>query len=84
MSRKKIFKLWLNLVRVKKAISSEEFQWAFPDAAAKIQLWDDCVDELGKPSLDYDKYWEYIKKSNKQKRMAKQLALAQKKGAKKF
>jgi chromatin remodeling complex protein RSC6 len=30
------------------------------------------------------KIWEYIKKSKKQKRMALQLALAQKKGAKKF
>ena len=84
LSRKKIFKLWLCLVRVKKVITTDEFQWAFPDVSSRIQLWDDCVDELGKPSLDYDKYWEYIKKSKKQKRMALQLALAQKKGAKKF
>jgi hypothetical protein len=71
LSRKKIFKLWLCLVRVKKAITSEEFQWAFPDETSRIQLWDDCVHELGKPSLDYDKYWEHIKKSKKEKRLAK-------------
>ena len=82
--KKTIFQLWLTLVRVKKVITSEEFQWAFPDITSRIQLWDDCVDELGKPSLDYDKFWDHIKKRNKEKRLAKQLAMAQKKAGKKF
>jgi hypothetical protein len=42
------------------------------------------VDFLGKPSLDFDKFWEYIKKSVKEKRLAKQVKQGKNKANKKF
>jgi len=84
LRRKTIFSLWFTLVRQKQALTSEQFQGAFPEISARIQLWDECIDENMKPSLNYDQYWEHIKKRIKEKRMALQIAKAQKKGAKKF
>jgi hypothetical protein len=42
------------------------------------------VDELGKPSLDYDKFWDYINTREKERRLATQVAQGKKKANKKF
>jgi len=40
ISRVKLFKLWLGLVRTKHRMTSGEFIEAFPEYAEKISIWD--------------------------------------------
>ncbi len=47
-------------------------------------MWDQCVSELGKPSLDPEKFWEYCKEREKERKLAAQVAQGKKKANKKF
>lgn len=84
IKKKTIFQLWFTLVRQKNAITSEEFERAFPDIADRIRFWDQCIDDEMKPTLNTSYYTEYTYKRLKEKRMAMQIAMAKKKTAQKF
>ena len=79
IGRKLIFQMWLTFVRQKRVLTSVDYIQAFPHLAERINLWEECIDETGQFNLDLDKMWEHIKKRAKERRLAKQLAQAQKK-----
>jgi len=76
INRKMIFRFWLTLVKVEKRVTSEEFQGSFPEITERIQFWEEYIDENGKATHNWDKFWEEIKKRTKAKRLGKQLLLA--------
>lgn len=82
--RKLIFQMWLTFVRQKRVMTSVDYIQAFPHLAERITLWEECIDENGQANLDFDKMWEHIKKRDKERRLARQLAQAQKKKQGKF
>lgn len=84
ISRKEMYHLWLTLVRQKKVLSNADYIEAFPQLRVQAELWFECVDEEGRATIDPDKMEEYIKKRDKERRLQKQLAKAQKGKAKKF
>ena len=50
------YKLWIELVRQKGVLSNEDYIEIFPNSKEKAEIWYDCVDEEGKPYLDFKKY----------------------------
>ena len=38
------YKVWLELVRRRRQITTNEFKTIFPEAGYKIDLWNECVD----------------------------------------
>lgn len=54
------FKAWTDLVTKRKLLTKEQFVKIFPDAAYKADLWDNCIDEQGKPHQNKAKFWTYV------------------------
>jgi|LauGreDrversion4_2_1035121.scaffolds.fasta_scaffold2204033_1 hypothetical protein len=50
------YKLWLELVRTKGAMSNEEYIEVFPNSKEKAEMWYDCIYENGNQYLDGKKY----------------------------
>lgn len=62
ISRHEKYLMWLTLVRQKQALTNEDYIEAFPDMREQAEVWIDCIDDQGVPSIDKKKMYEYIKK----------------------
>jgi hypothetical protein len=78
------YKVWLELVRRRRQITTNEFKAIFPEAAYKIDLWNECIDQNGDPKLNPRKFWEYVNTQKKSKREAKARRKAEEAAKKKF
>lgn len=68
ISRIKLFNIWLSMVRNGKKMSTGDFIQSFPEYANRIAIWDQCIDEEGRPNLDRKKFGEYIKTAQKKRK----------------
>ena len=78
------YKVWLELVRRRRQITTNEFKAIFPEAGYKIDLWNECVDQNGDPKLNPKKFWEYVNNWKKNKREGKARRKAEEAAKKKF
>jgi len=76
--------VWLELVRRRRQITTNEFKTIFPEAGYKIDLWNECVDQNGDPKLNPKKFWEYVNNWKKNKREGKARRKAEEAAKKKF
>lgn len=70
------FKAWTDLVAKRKILTKAQFVKIFPDAAYKAELWDNCIDETGRPKNNPAKFWTYVNEKKKNKREKKALEKA--------
>lgn len=78
------YRVWLELVRRRRQITTNEFKTIFPEAGYKIDLWNECVDQNGDPKLNPKKFWEYVNNWKKNKREGKARRKAEEAAKKKF
>lgn len=74
--------MWLECVRRRRVLTNAEFCGIFPEAAYKVDLWSDTIDQTGAPKLNQKKYWEYVNKwkaNKRQEKLKRKAAEAQKK-----
>lgn len=74
-----VFKIWLAMVRKRHDLTGAEFAQAFPEKAECIEMWNKCIDENGKPSLDYQTFLAYVRVSRKRKQEKRLLDKSKKK-----
>ena len=78
LKAKRVFKLWMAAVKNRKDLSGEDFMEAFPDMETRIALWNECCDNVGKPTLNYDKFMLHVKECRKKKRNKQKVIQAKK------
>ena len=78
------YKVWLELVRRRRLISTNEFKAIFPEAGYKIDLWNECIDQHGDPKLNPKRFWDYVNNWKKNKREKKAKRKAEEAAKKKF
>jgi len=78
------YKIWLDLVRRRRVLTTNEFMSIFPEAGYKIDLWNECIDQNGMPKHNPKKFWDYVNNWKKNKRENKARRKAAEAAKKKF
>lgn len=78
------FKVYQSMVTKRRALTQEEYVKIFPEADYKASLWNDCLDEGGKPSKNPKKFWTYVNERKQAKRKEKEQRKAAEAAKKKF
>ncbi len=79
-----VHKLWISLVRQKQVLTNEEFIEVFPDHKQAAEMWIECLDYDGKPTLNKKKFDEYLANSRRRVKKAKLQAQGKKQRKAKF
>lgn len=68
INKSQVQKLWVKLVKQCKILTNEQFVEIFPKAIKKVELWTECLDFDGKPTLNKTKFIAHFKMRMKQKK----------------
>mmetsp|Transcript_7026 Transcript_7026/g.5279 ORF Transcript_7026/g.5279 Transcript_7026/m.5279 type:complete len:107 (+) Transcript_7026:478-798(+) len=84
LKSKRVFKLWISIVKKRQDISGEDFKEAFPTFEKRISMWNDCYNEEGKATHNWEVFKAYCKQSELKRANKKKVVQAKKAKKKKI